>query len=130
MKVDDHAATFFAPADVATEYRWSFPHHLAAVVRVCETGETVLAIARDNGLPVDERGRTPSPSGIQGEASSHIAAVIQDRTPMASPASTYVKDLEAKSVMPVGFRRSGLAFDPPYQLCARELWKPFRYSGI
>lgn len=46
MKVDEHAATFFAPTDIVTEYRWSFPHHLMLAVRVCETGETVLAIVQ------------------------------------------------------------------------------------
>jgi hypothetical protein len=124
MNIDGRGATFFGPSDVVTEYRWSFPHHLTLALRVCETGETVLAIVQDNGLLVDEHTRAPSLSGIQAEASPDIAAVIQDHIPTVDLSSRHVsegplsEEGEARSVPTFGTRiRSAVS------AACRELWK-------
>ena len=88
MKPNESTATVVASPDVVTEYQWAFPHHLSLAVRVCETGEAVLAIVQGNGVPADERRRTPSLSGVHGEAVPHITATIQDPYTSGRPLRT------------------------------------------
>jgi hypothetical protein len=131
MKTNESTATVIASPDVVTEYRWSFPHHLTLVVSVCEKGETMLAIVQGDGLPPDKRGRTPSLSGVHGEAVPHITATIQDHTPPADLSGRHVceglrsETCDASWVLAFGTRlRSAVS-----AVC-RELWKPFRCSDI
>jgi hypothetical protein len=68
MEINAHPANFSARSDVATQYRWSFPHDLKLAVRVSDTGETSLAIERSKAAAPDERGRTLSVSEVHREA--------------------------------------------------------------